>query len=99
MATGALLNWIPALIIMIPRWLGIVVVGADLPGGAPVLPPIGHGLLGGATQVLMTYTVTRMYWLEDLPPREPIWLMRTTIVLWMLSLLGGSFVYLLLYVF
>ena len=99
MATGALLNWIPVLMIMIPRWLGMVVAGADPPGGAPRLPAIGHGLLGGMTQVLMTYTVTRMYWLEDLPPRRPIWLMRATIVLWMLSLLGGTFVYLLLYVF
>lgn len=75
-----------------------MVVGADLPGSAPKLPAVGHGLLGGLTQLLMTYTVARMYWLENLPPREPIWLMRVTIVLWMLSLLGGIVVYLLLYV-
>lgn len=43
--------------------------------------PVFHGVLGGVTQLLMTYTVTRMYWIERLPPEQPLWLMRTTLFL------------------
>jgi putative membrane protein len=95
MTTGMLLNWIPVLIVMIPSWLGVVTNGD---GTTTSLAPLGHGVLGAVTQVLMSYTVVRMQWLEDLPPKEPLWLMRTTIILWILTVLGGAVVYLTLYV-
>lgn len=96
MATAALLNWLPVLLLMVPAWLGNVSGG--LAGRSiPELIPVFHGVLGGFTQLLMTYTVVRMYWVETLPPQRPIWLMRVTIVLWMLSLVGGIVVYIRLY--
>jgi uncharacterized membrane protein YozB (DUF420 family) len=98
MAAGALLNWLPVLIVMIPTWLNVAGGGSGLPTGGADLAPVGHGVLGAVTQMLMTYTVARMYWLEDLPPDEPIWLMRVTMAMWMLTLIGGTFVYFLLYV-
>jgi len=98
MATGAFLNWIPVLVVMIPKWLGVATGTADVAAGIPTVSSLGHGVLGGVTQLLMTYTVTRMYWLEDLPPDRPIWLMRVTGVLWGLTVLGGVLVYLNLYV-
>ncbi len=97
MAAGALLNWIPALLVMVPQALEVFQGGGPA-GGAPVLPLIGHSLLGSGTQLLMTYTVVRMYWLENLPPKNTLGLMRITIALWMLSLLGGTTVYTVLYV-
>lgn len=98
MATGAFLNWIPVLVVMIPKWLGVATGTADVPAGIPTVSALGHGVLGGVTQLLMTYTVARMYWLEDLPPRRPIWLMRVTGILWVLTVFGGALVYLNLYV-
>jgi len=98
MAVSGLLNWIPVLMIMIPRWLGVVVGGQPLPGSGSVLSAVGHGVLGGTAQLLITYTAVRMYRLEELPPRKPIWLMRITFVFWLLSILGGTFLYALLYV-
>jgi len=95
MTTGMLLNWIPVLIVMIPSWLGVVTSGG---GNTTSLAPLGHGVLGAVTQVLMSYTVVRMQWLEDLPPKEPLWLMRAAITLWILTVLGGTVVYLTLYV-
>lgn len=97
MTAGMLLNWIPVFIVMIPTWLGAVTSGGG--GGATSLAPMGHGVLGAVTQLLMTYTVARMQWLENLPPKQPIGLMRITIILWLLTVLGGVFVYLTLYVF
>lgn len=98
MATGSFLNWIPVLMVMIPNWLAVASGTADTHAGIPTIAPLVHGVLGGVTQLLMTYTVTRMYWLEDLPPRRPIWLMRATIALWVIAVLGGTVVYLTLYV-
>jgi hypothetical protein len=98
MAVAALSNWVPVLLVMIPKLLEIGSGEVALQPGLPSLAPIGHGVLGTVTQLLMTYTVTRMYWAEQLPPREPIWLMRTTLGLWILSAIGGTSVYLLLYV-
>jgi len=98
MATGAFLNWIPVLVVMIPKWLGVATGTADVEAGLPTVAALGHGVLGGITQLLMMYTVTRMYWLEDLPPDRPIWLMRVTGGLWGLTIFGGVLVYLNLYV-
>ena len=99
MATGALLNWIPVLVVMIPTWLGVAADTADVPPTMlGTLAPLGHGVLGAITQLLMTYTVARMYWLEDLPPDRPIWLMRSTMILWILTVVGGTAVYATLYV-
>jgi uncharacterized membrane protein YozB (DUF420 family) len=98
MATGAFLNWIPVLVVMIPKWLGVTTGTADIEAGLPTVAALGHGVLGGITQLLMMYTVTRMYWLEDLPPDRPIWLMRVTGGLWGLTIFGGVLVYLNLYV-
>jgi uncharacterized membrane protein YozB (DUF420 family) len=96
MTAGAFLNWIPVLIVMIPTWLGTLTNGGG--GGPETLAPVGHGVLGAITQLLMTYTVVRMQWFEDLPPEEPLWLMRITIGLWILTVIGGTAVYLTLYV-
>ena len=98
MATGAFLNWIPVLMVMVPKWLGVATGTADVEAGLPTVAALGHGVLGGITQLLMMYTVTRMYWLEDLPPDRPIWLMRVTGGLWGLTIFGGVLVYLNLYV-
>ena len=62
------------------------------------LAPVFHGVVGGVTQLLMTYTVIRMSWAEHLPPDEPLWLMRATAILWLLALIGGSAVYVFKYV-
>lgn len=98
MATAALLNWLPILVVMIPTWLGVAAGTADVSGGLPRIVSIGHGLIGAATQLVMTYTVVRMVWLEDLPPKREIWLMRIAMVLWILTVLGGTGVYVSLYV-
>jgi uncharacterized membrane protein YozB (DUF420 family) len=98
MATGALLNWIPVLLVMVPKWLGVVTGTADVAPGIPSVSALGHGVLGAVTQLLMTYTVARMYWLKDLPPDRPIWLMRATIIVWVLTSIGGVVVYVNLYV-
>jgi cytochrome b561 len=97
MATAALLHWIPVLAIMIPAWLAAAGGNSKLTGPLSLVP-IFHGLLGGFTQLLMTYTVTRMYWVERLPPEKPIWLMRTTAIFWLLTITGGIAVYLVTYV-
>lgn len=97
MATAAILNWVPVLIVMIPRWLGVIATEINVEGLARYAP-IFHGALGGVVQLLMMYTVTRMYLLEDLPPKDPIWLMRTTIGFWALALVGGISTYVLFYV-
>jgi hypothetical protein len=93
MAVAALLNWIPVLLVMVPRWFNIAMtiepLNADLLGLAPVF----HGVLGAAAQLLMTYTVVRMFWLNQLPPNRPLWLMRITLVVWLLTLTGGVVVY------
>lgn len=98
MAIAAFLNWIPVLLLMIPTWLGVVSGEVVLASGFFANVPVFHGILGGVTQLLMTYTVVRMYWLKSLPPDQPIWLMRTTIILWFLTVLGGVGVYLVAYV-
>jgi uncharacterized membrane protein YozB (DUF420 family) len=98
MTTGMLLNWIPVLIVMIPTWLTKLTIGGNGSAGLQTLAPLGHGVLGAVTQLLMTYTVARMQWLEDLPPDKPLWLMRITIGLWILTVIGGTAVYLTLYV-
>jgi len=98
MAVAALLNWLPVLVVMVPAWIGVLAGNETLATGAFANVPVFHGILGLITQVLMTYTVTRMYWIEDLPPKQPIWLMRTTIALWLLTVLGGIGVYVVSYV-
>lgn len=93
MAVAAMLNWLPVLVVMVPTWLGVLSGTETLATGAFANVPIFHGILGAFTQLLMTYTVIRMYWAENLPPQKPIWLMRTTITLWILTVLGGIGVY------
>jgi uncharacterized membrane protein YozB (DUF420 family) len=98
MAVAALLNWLPVLLVMIPSWIGVVTGAKTLATGPFANLPVFHGVLGGITQLLMTYTVTHMYWIERLPPERPIWLMRTTLTLWLLTLIGGITVYVVSYV-
>jgi uncharacterized membrane protein YozB (DUF420 family) len=97
MAWAALLHWLPVLVVMLPNWLEATTGESQL-AGTLALTPIFHGVLGGVAQLLMTYTVVRMYWFEQLPPDQPIWLMRTTAVLWLLTVIGGSAVYVVKYV-
>jgi uncharacterized membrane protein YozB (DUF420 family) len=93
MASAALLNWIPVLSLMIPVWLRIIEGQETLASGPFSTIPIFHGILGGVTQLLMTYTVIRMVWMKSLPPEKPLWLMRVTILLWILTVIGGVGVY------
>jgi uncharacterized membrane protein YozB (DUF420 family) len=95
MAVAALANWIPVLLLMIPRWLNVIQRSESVVSGALVSMPILHGVLGLIAQPLMTYTVVRMYWMKHLPPAQPIWLMRIALGLWMLTALGGVAVYVL----
>jgi len=95
MPWAALLNWIPVLFVMVPTAWSVLMGGST---GQSSLLPLVHGVLGGITQFLMTYTVIRMYWIKTLPPSQPIWLMRTTILLWTLTLIGGVVVYTSLYI-
>ena len=97
MAVAAFINWLPVLVIMIPQWIGVATGAVTLASGAFANAPILHGVLGAVTQLLMTYTVTRMYWVEQLPPQEPLWLMRITLTLWLLTVIGGTAVYVISY--
>jgi len=95
MAWAALLNWLPVLIVMVPTWLRLLTGTSTLQAS---FIPIGHGILGAVVQILMTYTVTRMYWVESLPPSRPLGLMRATIGLWTLTAIGGAVVYFSVYI-
>jgi putative membrane protein len=97
MAVAAFLNWIPVLVVMIPNWLGVVTGTETLATGPFSSMPVLHGVLGGVTQLLMTYTVIRMYWAKQLPPEHPLWLMRVTMILWLLTVIGGIGVYMISY--
>ena len=59
--------------------------------------PFMHGVTGGLAQLLMTSTVVRMNWRRKELLRHPLWLMRISQALWLLSIGGGAGVYLLLY--
>ena len=98
MATAALLNWVPILLVMIPSWLGLAAHRAWTLGGPTTLVPLAHGVLGGVSQLLITYTAVRMNWLKRLPPHNTRLLMRVALVFWLLSALGGIGVFLLWYV-
>ncbi len=93
MATAAMLNWVPVLGVMIPTLLAVLGGDETLVTGQFASLPIVHGILGSFTQLLMTYTVIRMYWIVSLPPNKPLWLMRITITLWMLTIIGGTVLY------
>ena len=93
MAYAAFLNWLPILAVMVPALIGVLQGTRTLAAGAFASMPIFHGILGTLTQVLMTYTVIRMYWVETLPPKKTIWLMRITMTLWLLTVFGGIGVY------
>jgi putative membrane protein len=97
MAVAAMMNWIPVVFVMLPIWIELFNNG-QIFAEISSLTPFFHGVLGGTTQILMTYTVARMYWLKQLPPKQPIWLMRSTLILWLLTMVGGSLVYIMKYV-
>lgn len=98
MIAAGLLNWVPILIVMVPSWLSTLSGTQDLAAQPEALTPVAHGILGGITQLLITYTIVRMAWLKRLPPQRPLWLMRITIGLWLLTAIGGTFVYYALYI-
>ncbi|MBN1483661.1 MAG: hypothetical protein JXA37_02975 [Chloroflexia bacterium] len=99
MAVSAFMNWLPVLLVMIPMWLDLAAGTAQVRSDLSTVVPLFHGVLGGVIQLLLTYTVVRMVWLKQLPPRKTTWLMRIAMGLWLLALLGGVGVYLALYVF
>jgi len=98
METAALLNWIPVLVVMVPAWAGVLTGESTSAANGFSSVPIFHGVLGGLTQLLMTFTVIRMAWLKNIPPKNTRLLMKATIAMWMLTTLGGVGVYLVLYV-
>jgi uncharacterized membrane protein YozB (DUF420 family) len=93
MAIAGLLNWIPVLFVMIPTWISLLSGERAFGTGFLANIPILHGILGLIAQILITYTVFRMYWLKTLPPKKTLWLMRTTMTLWFLTVIGGIGVY------
>lgn len=98
MAVAALLNWIPVLMVMIPTFIALLQGTKNLASGPFASVPIFHSVLGTITQFLMTYTVVRMYWGHSLPPKKTIWLMRVTMLLWFMTVIGGIGVYVVSYV-
>ncbi len=98
MTTAALLNWVPVLAVMVPTGVAALTGALDIEAGVPTGLVVAHAVVGLITQSTMTYTVTRMNWLEDLPPKKPIWLMRSTITLWSVAIITGVAVYVTLYV-
>jgi len=98
MATAALVNWLPVLAVMVPRAVGAATGAVEVPAGPTTALVLVHAILGVVTQPIMTYTVTRMYWMEKLPPEEPVWLMKATMTLWSAAVISGSAVYVSWYV-
>jgi purine-cytosine permease-like protein len=98
MPWAVLLNWIPILIVMIPVILRILTSGVHPAGSAYFTQIFLHSGLGLVTQLLLTYTVVRMKWAPNLPPKNPLWLMRIALILWVLTVLGGTYFYLVAYV-
>ncbi|MGD1997074.1 MAG: hypothetical protein PVH62_09910 [Anaerolineae bacterium] len=98
MAVAALANWAAVLSVMLPPWISLARSGTAAFAGTRTFVPLVHGAAGVATQLLMTYTVVRMYWLKRLPPRRTHRLMVVALLLWVLTSIGGTGVYLLLYV-
>lgn len=91
------LAWLPILVGMVSSWLGLIRQGGDIFARPATFVPVMHGVAGGLAQMLMTYTVVRMTWRRQWPPRRPLWLMRLSLILWLLSLGGGTGLYLILY--
>ena len=98
MIAVALLNWLPILIVMVPTWIDKLTTNQEIVTQSTAITPLAHGVIGAFSQLLITYTVVRMSWLKNLPPNRPLWLMRITLGLWALTVIGGIFVYLTLYV-
>ncbi|MCB2202498.1 hypothetical protein KQH56_00680 [bacterium] len=98
MPWAALLNWIPILLVMVPRFLNVISGQLTLTSGSFSIMPIFHGGIGLVTQLLLTYTVIRMQWAPNWPPKKPLWLMRIALILWTLTVIGGVFLYLASYV-
>lgn len=97
MAWVTFLAWLPILLGMVGPWLGLTRLGGRVFAQPVTVVPFMHGVTGGLAQLLMTYTVVRMNWRRKWPPRRPLWLMRISLALWLLSIVGGTGVYLLLY--
>lgn len=89
--------YVPIIVGMVPAWLGLARLGSALFAQPVTTVPFMHGIVSGVAQLLMTYTVVRMNWRRKWPPRRPLWLMRISLALWLLAIVGGSGVYLLLY--
>ncbi len=97
MAWVTFLAYLPILVGMVPTWVGLARLGNVVFARQATVVPFMHGVTGGLAQLLMTYTVVRMNWRRRWPPRRPLWLMRIALALWLLSNVGGTLVYLLLY--
>ncbi len=97
MAWVTFLAWLPILFGMVVPWLGLIRLGSTVFAQPATVVPFMHGVTGGLAQLLMTYTILRMNWRRKWPPRRPLWLMRISLALWLLSIVGGTGVYLLLY--
>lgn len=97
MAWVTFLAWLPILFGMVVPWLGLARLGNTVFAQPATVVPFMHGVTGGLAQLMMTYTVVRMNWRRKWPPHRPLWLMRISLALWLLSIVGGTGVYLLLY--
>ena len=74
---AASLNWTPVLLHMVPKWLVAVGGSPGLQSGLETTMPTPHVIMGAVAESVVPCTVVVMSWLNDLPPREPIWLMRS----------------------
>lgn len=98
MAWVTFLAYLPVAAGMVGPWLGLTRLGSAVFGQPQTVVPFMHGVVGGLAQLLMTYTVVRMNWRRKWPPRRPLWLMRVSLLFWFLTVIGGTGVYLTLYV-
>ena len=98
MAFASFFYLLPVLITMIPSWLSIITLDTVLATWIFANIPIFQGVLGGLTLLLITYIVIRMYWIKKLPPKKPLWLMRITIILWIVTIVAGFGVTIIAYV-
>ncbi|MCS7283663.1 MAG: hypothetical protein RMK65_03660 [Anaerolineae bacterium] len=89
--------YLPILVAMVGPWLGLFRLGSAVFAQPQTVVPFMHGVVGGLAQLLMTYTVVRMNWRRKWPPRRPLWLMRVSLLFWLLTVVGGTWVYLTLY--
>lgn len=86
------------IIAMVPVWFLHLNGSQYLAIGTFHTIPIFHGTKDAVSQLIMTYAVVRMLWVKTLLPKNTIWLMGVTILVWFFAILGGIAVYVISYI-